>query len=95
MLDGDADIEARTDYYKPYKNHLDSILANSLDTDKIFSDDTGDAATEAFFKENKNTDQFAFLPLISSSHNVIIVLDKKSGDAVTTINTNPWKYVKR
>ena len=94
MIDGDVDIEARADYYKPYKNHLDIVLANSLDTDKIFSENTGDSATMSFLKENKNIDDFAFLPLVSSSRNAIIVLDKVTGDAVTTIKTNPWKYVK-
>lgn len=94
MIDGDVDIEARADYYKPYKNHLDTVLANSLDTDKIFSEDTNDNATRSFLKENNNIDDFAFLPLVSSSKNAIIVLDKISGEAITTIDTNPWKYVK-
>jgi hypothetical protein len=95
MVDGDADIEARTEYYKPYKNHLDTILANSLDADKIFSKSNMNEESKSFLKKNQNIDSFAFLPLLGSSSNAIIVLNKKTGKAVTTIQTDPWKYAKK
>lgn len=93
MLDGDVEIEARTEYYKPYKNHLDTILANSLDADSIFSGEG--ISTESFNKKFGDINDFAYFPIVSTTKDAIIVLDKKSGEAVTTIKANPWKFVKK
>ncbi len=93
MLNGDADIEARAEYYKPYKNHLDTIMANSLDADLIFSEE--DKATKTFVKKFGNINDFAYFPIVSTTNDAIIVLDKKSGKTVTTIKANPWKFVRK
>ncbi len=97
MLDGEGEIEARVDYYQPYQNHLDKILANSLDAVEIFSEkDMSDASRKFLNKNNNNIEGFAFLPLANgASANGIIVLDKKTGEPVTMIKTSPWKYVKK
>ncbi len=96
MLDGEGEIEARVDYYQPYENHLDEILANSLDTDKIFSENDMSDASREFLEKNIDIDTFAFLPLANgSSANGIIVLDRATGKPVDLIKTSPWKYVKK
>jgi len=94
MLDGESDIEARTEYYQPYS--IDQIIAKSLDTTKIFSEKNMDDASRKFLEKNSTIDEFAFFPLVNGgSANGIIVLDKKTGKPVTMIKTNPWKYVKK
>jgi penicillin-binding protein-related factor A (putative recombinase) len=96
MLDGEPEIEARTDYYKPYESHLDAILAKSLDTAKIFSEKDMDEASREFLNNNNNIEGLAFLPIINGgTNNGIIVLDKKTGEPVDFIKTSPWKYVKK
>ncbi len=96
MIDGAAEIEARTEFYQPYKDNLNKILANSLDPTKIFSEKNMDDASKAFLKDNKNIDELAFLPLVNgASANGIIVLNKNTGKPVNLIKTNPWKYTKK
>ncbi len=96
MLDGESEIEARTDYYIPYENHLDDILAQSLDTAKIFSEKNMDDASREFLNKNNNIEEFAFLPLVNgSTNNGIIVLNKETGEPVDLIKTSPWKFVKK
>ena len=94
-LKGEPDIDKRTEYYEPYEKHLDTILEASLDAAKIFSEKNINTSSKAFLKKYKNIDDFVFLPLKGSSDNAIIVLDKKTAKPITTINTNPWKYVKK
>ena len=91
---GEPDIDRRAEFYEPYENHLDTILANSLDAVKLFSGDKLDEPRKNFLTKYKEMDSFAFLPLQGSGNAAIIVLDKKTAKPVTTIHTNPWKYVK-
>jgi len=96
MLNGAAEIEARSEFYQPYEENLNKILANSLDPSKIFSEKNMDDASKAFLKDNKNIDELAFLPLVNgASANGIIVLNKSTGKPVNLIKTNPWKYAKK
>lgn len=96
MFDGDVDIEARVDYYKPYDEYYDKVIASSLDAAKIFSEKNMNDVTKEFLEKNNYIDNFAFFPLINgSTNNGIIVLNKKTGEPVTMIKTSPWKYVKK
>ena len=36
---GGKDLDARTEYYEPYENHIDQVLARSLDPKLIFADE--------------------------------------------------------
>ncbi len=93
---GGADLEERADLYKPYKQHINDIVAKSLDTVKLFSDQQSNNETVLFKKDyGDNIDNFAFLPLEGSTKDAIIVLDKKTAEFVTTIGVDPWKYTKK
>ncbi len=93
MMNGDAEIEARADYYEPYTDHLDEILANSIEAAKIFSEENIDDASKDFLEKHSHIDNFAFIPLVNgSSYNGIIVLNKDTGKIVSTINTSPWRF---
>lgn len=95
-MSGGADLEERTDLYKPYKQHITDIVANSLDTVKLFSDQQSNNEISLFKKDyGDSINKFAFLPLEGSTNDAIIVLDKKSADFVTTISVDPWKFTKK
>ncbi len=94
-VNGGRDIEAHAELYEPYENHLDTILENSLDMVKLFDKKNLTPSSENFLKKyNHSKDDYAYLPLIGTSSNAIIVLDKKSAEVITAINTDPWKFVK-
>jgi len=95
-MSGGPDLEERVDLYKPYEQHINDIISKSLDASEIFSDKELKFKTSKFFsKHGDNIDQFAFLPLEGSTDDAIIVLNKKSAEFITTINIDPWKYVKK
>ena len=94
-LQGEPDIDKRTEYYEPYKNHLDTIFENSLDAAKLFNEESLTPNSKKFMESHRDIDNFVFLPLKGVSGDAIIVLDKNSAEVVTTIKANPWKFVKK
>jgi len=94
-MNGGRDIEAHAEFYEPYADNLESILENSLDSVKLFEEKNLTASSKEFLKEyNARKNDYAYLPLIGTSRNAIIVLDKETAEVVTTINDDPWKFAK-
>jgi len=95
-LKGDPDIDKRAEYFEPVKNHLDTILKDSLDTVKLFDEKNLTSSSQKFLeKHGDKKDTYAYLPLKGTSANAIIVLDKLSGKPITTINIDPSKFAKK
>lgn len=95
-LKGDPDIDKRTEYFEPVKNHLDTILKESLDTVKLFDPKNLTASSQKFLdKHGDKKENYAYLPLKGTSGNAVIVLDKASGEPVTTINIDPAKFARK
>lgn len=96
VLAGEPDIEQRIEFYEPYANHINDIVAKSLDPDDIFSDKKIKKETSSFLKKHGDKlNDFAYFPLDGSSKDAIIVIDKKTAKLVTNLQVNPWKYVKK
>jgi hypothetical protein len=88
---GGKDLEQRVEYYKPYKTGINEILLKSLDPTIIFSKNNPTDESKLFLEKFGNTiENYAFLPLNSMSKDAIIVLDKKTADAVAMIDIDPW-----
>lgn len=95
-LKGEPDIDKRVEYFEPHENHMDTILKDSLDIVKLFAKENLTESSIDFLKSHgDNKDSYAYLPLKGTSGDAIIVLDKKSAKLITTINSNPWTFVKR
>jgi hypothetical protein len=94
-LKGEPDIDKRVKYYQPYSENLSEVLSNSLDSTKLFNDIEIKQQTDTFIKKYKDPSKYSFLPLKGTGIDGIIVLDKVSALPITTIKTNPWKYVKK
>ncbi len=94
-INGGRDVEANAEFYEPYADNLESILENSLDAVKLFEEKNLTASSKEFLEEyNERKNDYAYLPLIGTSRNAIIVIDKKTAKVVTTINDDPWKFAK-
>ncbi len=91
-IDGDPDIDKRAEYYEPFSKHLDEVFAKSIDPELIFADDKINTATQSFLEKHDDINNYSFHPLTGLGKSAILVLEKKSGDAVATIDANPWKY---
>jgi hypothetical protein len=88
---GGGDLDQREEYYEPYKRNIDKILLKSLDPDTIFSKKNVQDETTLFLqKYEKNLGNYAFFPLNNMEKDAIIVLDKKTAEAIAMINIDPW-----
>ena len=93
---GGGDLDARTEYYEPYENHIDQVLARSLDPKLIFADEDSKKGAKSFYKKYQDRlDSFAYLPLNSQKKDAIIVLDKKTAQPIATLNIDPWELSKK
>jgi len=93
---GGRDLEARTEYYEPYENHIDQVLARSLDPKLIFADEASKEQAKSFYnKHQDNLNEFAYLPLNSQKKDAIIVLDKVTAQPIATLNIDPWELSKK
>ncbi len=93
---GGKDLDQRIEYYEPYNNHISEILDKSFDSSVILMGSKSDKELLTFIKKHEgNIEKFAFLPINSNKKDAIIVLDKISAQPVATINSDPWKLVKK
>lgn len=92
---GGDDLESREEYYEPYENHIDQVLAKAIDNETIVESAQTDKKLKNFISKHKDKiNDLAFLPLNTQKKDAIIVLDKKTALPVATINTDPWKLSK-
>ncbi len=93
---GGRDLDARTEYYEPYENNIDQVLARSLDPKLIFANEASKLKAKSFYnKHQDNLGEFAYLPLNSLKKDAIIVLDKVTAKPVATLNIDPWELSKK
>ncbi len=93
---GGGDLDTRTEYYEPYENHIDQVLARSLDPKLIFADEKSKEQAKSFYNKHQDSlDEFAYLPLNSEKKDAIIVLDKITAKPVATLNIDPWELSKK
>ena len=93
---GGEDLDVRTEYYEPYENHIEQILARSLDPKIIFADELSKEKANKFYKRHKkNLNEFAYLPLNSEKKWGILVLDKVTAKPNATLNIDPWELSKK
>ena len=92
-LKGEPDIDKRVELYEPYENHLETILAKTLDATTLFSEKQLDEPRKEFLAKYEEKENYVYLPLKGAGAIAIIVLDKKTAKPVTTIQSNPWKQL--
>lgn len=93
---GGGDLEQRVEYYEPYENNIDQVLAKSLDSKLILAEEQANKKVRRFLIAHKaEIDNYAFLPLNSATKDAVIVLDKKSAKPVATIDIDPWQLSKK
>ena len=93
---GGEDLDQREEYYEPYKSNISQIIAKSLDPKIIFKTDKAKLKAKSFLsKHHDHLDSFAYLPLNSLKKDAIIILNKKTGDPISTIAIDPWQFSKK
>ena len=92
VLQKGDDLDARVEYYEPYQDNIDRIVERSLDIQQILADEAARSKAAGFLKNyGDQLDRFAFLPLASATHSAIIVIDRETGEPVSTMDVDPWE----
>ena len=93
---GGGDLDQRVEYYEPYENHINQVLAKGLDREIVIAAAESDQKIFSFLEKHESKlDNYVFLPLNSANKDAIIVLDKVSALPVATINSDPWELTKK
>lgn len=97
-MSGGADLEERADLYKPYNDNIEKILENTLNKALIYENEYAKRKLTKIItnKNNKiDKDKVAFLPLEGSTKDAIVIIDKNTAKPITTIQIDPWQFVKK
>ena len=87
MLNGSVDIEARAEYYKPYKTHWDKIILNSLNPNTLLNNKKTEKKLNYFLKKNKQPiESYTFVPINGTNKDAILILEKSTGKAVDILD---------
>ncbi len=97
LFQGEPDLDRRAEYYEPFLKHLSTVLERSIDTNTLFPDSASQLKLKAFLnKHGGNKQDYAYFPLQGNVENDLIwVLDRKLGNPIGTIDSDPWQIAKK
>lgn len=91
VLSGKPDLDARPEYYEPFKKFTDTILTKSISPEKIQANDKNKQQLENFLAQyGKTADDYAFLALVGKEKDVLWAFDRHNGEPVDIIDINPF-----
>ncbi len=92
LLEGAPDLEARAEYYVPYKNQVDEVLAHQIDKQTLTKDPDRKKALQRYFdKTGSSAGDFAFLPLVGAKYRfATLLLNKESAMPVGVVDIDPF-----
>jgi hypothetical protein len=93
IMSGEKDLDQRTDLYKPYLKNLATINSHSIDSNRLFLDRNNNKKISDFFHNyNNKLNDLSFLPINGKTKHMVLVINKKTGRPISTIDVDPWKY---
>lgn len=91
VLSGGPDVERRADLYRPYGDHVDSVLARAKTLDQLGDEpETVQRLAEFFSRHGGSAEDYRYLPLMGGSWEIAQVISADNGELVGTILTDPW-----
>lgn len=97
LFEGKPDLDRRAEYYEPFVNHFDSVFERSISTKVLFPDHESRKKLITFLKKQGGSEEdYAYFPLQGNrGKDVILVLDRKQGEPVGSIDTDPWQVASK
>lgn len=92
LLNGKPDINERPEYYKPFQQHIDSILAKSISVNQLFQNiKTKEKLTKFYRKYGGKPADYAYFPLVGNNKkDMIWVFNRKTAEPLEIIDSDPW-----
>jgi hypothetical protein len=97
LFEGKADIDQHAEYYEPFHQHKKAILARSLNTSDIFSNEKSKNEIDKFIKKYGGyINDYVYFPLQTvDKKDVVLVLIKETLQPISIIAISPWKKKKK
>lgn len=94
VVNGEPDIERRPEYYVPYDEGIDAVLAR-LRPVELLLDDRGrpqnrDRVTAALAGSGVGLDAVGYLPLAGKNRDMALLVSRRDGQIVGVVDTYPW-----
>lgn len=91
-LSGEPDIDARPEYYEPFKSYIAEVLKKGIDSSQLESESANREKLSYFLsKTKKSKDDYVFIPLSGKEKDVIWIWDRSTQQPVDMLDINPWK----
>lgn len=97
LFEGKADIDQHTEYYEPFHQHKNAILAQSLNTSDIFSNKKSKNEIKLFInKHGGKINDYVYFPLqTADKKDVVLAFIKETLQPISIIPIDPWKTKKK
>ena len=96
VMNGEADLDHRAEYYEPYDLHFKSVLNKNLITDSsLLKKKTKSVINNFVSKYGGEISDYVYIPLETQYKDVIWALDRKTALPVGIIDIDPWALSKK
>ena len=89
ILEGAPDMEYRSEYYEPYEPNIDQVLTRSAEFDRLPAE-TQQAVQDQLSEIGGSVEDYAYLPLLGTNKDALVMLSKENGRTVATLEVDPW-----
>lgn len=95
VLSGKPDLDARPEYYEPFQQFVDQVLASGIKPEQLIRKAKHKQKLDDFLKKHGgSTADYAFLALSGKEKDVIWVFKRSSKQAIDILDINPWQLGK-
>lgn len=91
---GGPDLEFRPEYYEPFADNFQTVMAKSVDVDLLKTVSEENRQKIDSFLENHCLEGCGYFPLVGKKNDVLLAINKKNGTVVGGIDVDPWKTEK-
>ncbi len=92
IMGGEQSYAYRAERYEPYRDHVDAVLAAGTDVEAKFADRPEVKAKLADFLAARpgKLENYAFLPIEGRKHDMMVALDRTTGEVAGYIDVDPF-----
>jgi len=91
VFEGGPDVERRPDLFRPYRDHIDSVLARARSLSELGDDPLDQSLVAEFLAEHDGVaGDYRYLPLVGGGGDVAQIISAETAEPVDTLFIDPW-----
>lgn len=94
-IEGGLDLQNFSEFYEPIENFTDKIIERSISPELLLAHSDSRKKLEKFLaQENRNKEDFSYLPVMGKNKVMLLALNKKTNKPVDALDIDPWELGK-